>query len=158
MITFHHGDMRTCDLGRTFDVVTCLFSSIGFVRDLDGLAAAARRLAAHVAPRGILLVEPWITPENWRPGRPHLLTAERDQVVFARVTVSGQDGRIATTDMHYLLGTPDGVEAWEKRHELGLFTDDEMRDALEATGLTVEHDPDGLIGRGLWIGLATEQA
>ena len=54
----HHGDMRTFDLGRSFDVVTCLCSSIGQVRNLDGLAAAAGRLAAHVAGGGVLIVEP----------------------------------------------------------------------------------------------------
>jgi hypothetical protein len=37
--------------------------------------------------------------------------------------------------------------------EFGLFTDDEMRHALEATGLSVAHDPEGLIGRGLWLGM-----
>jgi hypothetical protein len=143
--------MRAFDLGRRFDVVTCLFSSIGFVGDLDGLAAAAERLAAHVAPGGVLLVEPWITPERWKPNRPHLLTAERDGLVFARVTVSGVDGRTSSTDMHYLVGTPEGVETFSKYSEQGLFTEDEMRAALEGTGLAVEHDPEGLIGRGLWI-------
>jgi SAM-dependent methyltransferase len=151
MVTCHHGDMRTFELGRRFDVVTCLFSSIGFVLDLDGLAAAARRLAAHLAPGGVLLVEPWITPEEWMPNRPHLLAAEREGVVLARVTISGMRGRISTTDMHYVLGTPEGVQRWEKHQQLGLFTDDEMRGALEAAGLDVEHDPEGLIGRGLYV-------
>lgn len=43
-------------------------------------------------------------------------------------------------------------------HELGLFTVEEMREALEAAGLDVEHDPDGLIGRGLWIGTRNSTA
>jgi SAM-dependent methyltransferase len=156
-VQLHQGDMRTFDLGRRFDVVTCLFSSIGFVRDLEGLAAAATRLAAHVAPGGVLLVEPWITPERWIPNRPHLLTAERDGLVFARVTLSGVDARISSTDMHYVVGTPEGVETFAKYSEQGLFTDDEMRAALEGAGLTVEHDPEGLIGRGLWIGTRRRQ-
>ena len=60
----------------------------------------------------------------------HLLTAERDGVVLARVTISGRDGRISTTHMHYMLGTPDGVQRWEKRQELGLFTEDERIEML----------------------------
>jgi SAM-dependent methyltransferase len=151
-VPLHHGDMRTFDLGRRFDVVTCLFSSIGFVRDLDGLGAAAARLAAHVAPGGVVLVEPWITPERWIPNRPHLLTAESGDIVLARVTLSGVDGRTSSTDMHYVVGTPAGVERFAKYSEQGLFTDDEMRAAFEGAGLAVEHDPEGLIGRGLWIG------
>jgi len=151
-LPLHHGDMRTLDLGRRFDVVTCLFSAIGFVRELDGLAAATRSLAAHVADGGVLLVEPWLTPDVWEPGRPHVLTANAEGVVLARVTVARQRGRISTAEMHYLVGTAEGVEQFEEAHELGLFTLDEMRSALEATGLAVEHDSEGLIGRGLWIG------
>jgi SAM-dependent methyltransferase len=151
-VPLHEGDMRTLDLGRRFDVVTCLFSAIGFVLDLEGLEAAARSLAAHVADGGVLIVEPWLTPDVWKPGRPHVLTAEADGVVLARVTLSGQRGTISTTEMHYLVGTPDGVEQWREDHELGLFTDAEMRTALEGAGLRVEHDAEGLMGRGLWIG------
>ena len=151
-VPLHEGDMRSFDLGRRFDVVTCLFSAIGFVGDLDGLAAASRSLAAHVAVGGVLIVEPWLTPDVWRPGRPHVLAADAEGLALARVTVAGQRGRLSTTEMYYTLGTPDGVEQWQEGHELGLFTDDEMRGALEATGRIVEHDPVGLTGRGLWIG------
>jgi SAM-dependent methyltransferase len=151
-VPLHEGDMRTLDLGRRFDVVTCLFSAIGFVGDLDGLAAAARSLAAHVADGGVLIVEPWLTPDVWMPGRPHVLAADAEGLALARVTVAGQRGMISTTAMYYTVGTPDGVEQWREDHELGLFTHDEMRAALEATGLAVEHDPEGLGGRGLWLG------
>jgi SAM-dependent methyltransferase len=157
-IPLHPGDMRTLELGRRFDVVTCLFSAIGFVRDLEGLTAATRSLAAHVSDGGVLLVEPWITPDAWIPGRPHVLSADAEGVAFARVTVAGRRGRTSTTDMHYLVGTADGIEHFEEHHEIGLFTETELRSALEATGLIVEHDPEGLIGRGLWIGTRKERA
>lgn len=150
-VPLHEGDLRALALGRSFDVVTCLFSSIGLVCDLTGLHAAARSLAAHVADGGLLIVEPWLTPDVWRPGRSHALAANADGLALTRVTVTGQEGNVSTAEMHYTLGTPDGLEQWQERHELGLFTDEEMRTALEATGLTVEHDPEGLIGRGLWL-------
>jgi hypothetical protein len=34
---------------------------------------------------------------------------------------------------------------------MALFTDEEYRQAFDAAGLSVEHDPEGLIGRGLYI-------
>jgi hypothetical protein len=72
--------------------------------------------------------------------------------VLARATVSGlRDERISTTEMHYLVATPAGVEHFVEDHELYLFTTDEMRAAFEAAGLGVDYDADGLIGRGLWI-------
>jgi SAM-dependent methyltransferase len=152
-VPLHVADMRTFALGKRFDVVTCLFSAIGFANDLETLGAAAQSLAAHVAEGGVLLVEPWLTPDVWRPGRPHVLAANAEGLALARVTIPGREGRLSTTDMHYTLGTSDGVERWHERHELGLFTEEEMRRAFAATGLDVEHDPDGLMGRGLWIAM-----
>jgi SAM-dependent methyltransferase len=147
-VPLHEADMRSFDLGRRFDAVTCLFSAIGFVGGPDGLADAARAFARHLEPGGVLVIEPWIRPGEWIPNRPHLLTAEN----FARMTLSGlRDERISTTEMHYLLGSPERIEHFVVHHELYLFTDDEIRAALEGAGFRVEHDADGLIGRGLWI-------
>jgi len=61
-VPLHQADMTTLDLGRTFDVVTCLFSSIAYVRTPEGLVRATAALARHVAPGGLLVVEPWILP------------------------------------------------------------------------------------------------
>ena len=46
-VAIHAGDMRTFDLGRTFDAVLCLFSAIGYVESDEELRAAVTRLAAH---------------------------------------------------------------------------------------------------------------
>jgi SAM-dependent methyltransferase len=148
----HVADMRDFDLGREFDVVTCLFSAIGFVGSPDGLDAAARCLSRHLTTNGVLLVEPWITPDEWIPNRPHLLTHEEPGLAFARVTLSGlRDERVSTTEMHYVVATPDGIDHFVEQHDPYLFTPDEMRGAFERAGLQTEHDEHGLTGRGLWI-------
>ena len=151
-VPLHQADMRDFDLGRTFDVVTCLFSAIGFVGSPDGLAAAARSFARHLEPGGLALVEPWLTPDVWLPNRPHLLTHEEPGLVLARATLSGlRDERISTTEMHYVVATPAGVEHFVEHHDLYLFTDDEMRSAFGAAELTVDYDVAGPTGRGLLI-------
>jgi SAM-dependent methyltransferase len=152
-VPLHHGDMRSFDLGRRFDVVTCLFSAIGFVGGVEGLERAAQALSRHLESNGVLLVEPWIEPDKWRAGRPHVLTAGDDDLALARVTATSlRDERISITEMHYLVAPAAGdVEHFVVTHEPYLFTAGEMRAAFEGAGLAVEHDPVGLIGRGLWI-------
>jgi hypothetical protein len=54
-----------------------------------------------------------------------------------------------------MVGTPAGVETFTERHEMGLFTDDQYRHALERAGLTVEYDPVGPCGRGMFVGHRT---
>src|SRR5688500_10199856 len=51
-VPFHLGDMRTFNLGRRFDVVTCLFSSIGYMQTPEDLLHALVNMAGHLAPDG----------------------------------------------------------------------------------------------------------
>ena len=146
------GDMRTLALGRRFDAITCLFSAIGHLADTSELDTAIAAMAAHLEPGGVLLVEPWIEPDAWLPGKPALLTVDEPELKIARVTLTGRRGNTSILHFHYLVATPDGVETFEERMELGLFTAAELRSAFERAGLDVEHDPDGLTGRGLFSG------
>jgi len=151
-IPLHHADMTDFNLGRTFDVVTCLFSSIGYVKTLENLSQAVRCMAQHLVPGGVLLIEPWFTPETWRPGTVHARFIDEPHLKIARINTSFAEGRLSIMDMHYLIGTPAGTEHYVERHELGLFTAEEMRHALTTCGLEVTYDPTGLTGRGLYIG------
>ena len=67
-VPFTAADMRTFDLGRTFDAVTCMFSSVGYLRDDADLAEAIARMAAHLGPGGVLIVDGWVRPDAWWPG------------------------------------------------------------------------------------------
>ncbi|MDQ3688975.1 MAG: class I SAM-dependent methyltransferase [Chloroflexota bacterium] len=152
-VALHQADMRDLDLGRTFDVVTCLFSSIGYVETTDGLSRAVEAMAQHLAPRGVLIVEPWLTPSTFDPsfmGR--LIVGERPDLQAVRMNGSRVENNVSVLDFHYLVARPGAVEHMTETHRLGLFTDEEYRAAFVDVGLDVEHDADGLMGRGLWIG------
>lgn len=151
-VPLHQGDMVGFDLGRRFDVVTCLFSSIGYVRTLDNLHKAIGAMTDHLLPGGLLLVEPWFTPSAWKPDTVHSLFIDEPELKIARINTSHVDGRLSYFDFYYLVGTPKGVEHFVERHELGLFEKEEMIDAFRAAGLEVSYDPEGLMGRGLYIG------
>jgi SAM-dependent methyltransferase len=151
-VPLHEGDMVELDLGRTFDVVTCLFSSIGYVRERARLSQAVASMARHVAAGGLLIVEPWITPDEWEPSGPYAVFVDEPGLKVVRMNVSPPAGDTVVLEMHHLVGTPVTVEHFVERHELGMFTHDEYVQAFRAAGLEVEHDPQGLIGRGLYLG------
>ena len=151
-VLFHQADMIHFELGRRFDIVTCLFSSIGYVRTIENLRRAINCMTQHVMPGGVLVIEPWFTPDTWRPGTAHAQFIDEPELKIARVNTSFAEGRLSYFDLHYLIGTPEGTEHFVERHELGLFEQGEMVAAFEETGLVVSYDKEGLTGRGLYIG------
>jgi SAM-dependent methyltransferase len=151
-VRFVRSDMADFDLGSQFDVVLCLFSAIGYVVTVPRLNAAIACMGKHLSPGGILCVEPWFTPEQWRDSQISMRTAETEDRKVCRIFEGGQHGKTSTNTLHYLVANGGKVEYFTESHNLGLFCQEEMRQAFENAGLTVEFDPVGVEDRGLYIG------
>lgn len=150
--TVFTGDMSAFDLGRRYDAVLCLFSSIGYLFERERLVRALRAFRTHLNPGGVMLLEPWFTPDEWRTGSLHMQTGEGENVKVCRASVSGREGSLSVLQFHYLVATPSGVEHFFEDHRLALRTVEEMLDAFREAGVAVTYDPDGITGRGLYIG------
>lgn len=150
-------DMLTVDLGQTYDVVTCLFSSIGYVTTLDNLHTAVRALRRHVAPGGLLIIEPWFTVEQFHDRHLNLVTVDQPDLKLARMTLTEvwREDPVPRSILHfqYLVGTREGLSTFSEDHVLGLFSDAQYRAACADAGLTgIEFIDGGLDGRGLYVG------
>lgn len=152
-IPFYQGDMRDFDPGRQFDVVTCLFSAIGYMKDTAQLRQAIGNMGKLLKPGGVMFVEPWFTPDTWHTGAVHTLFVDEPDLKIVRMNLSERKGNLSYFIFHFLVGTPEGVEHFTEHHELALFTNEEYLDSFHVNRLEVIYDPDGLYGRGLYIGL-----
>lgn len=150
-LTFHEGDMEDFDLHGTYDVLTCLFSAIGYLKTLEQVERTARTFRRHLVPGGVALVEPWFTPDAWRPHTVHALYVDEPELKLARVNTSLREGRLSILDLHHLVGTPEETVHFVERHEMGLFETAELLDAFRRAGFETDFDDEGLTGRGLLV-------
>jgi len=155
-VSFVEADMEDFDLGQRFDAVTCLFSSISYMVTEARLRSAVAAMARHLEPGGVLVVEPFIQPDDFTEGHVGVLAVDRPDLKAVRMNSTRRDDRgVATLDFHYLVASRGGqVEHLEERHVLGLFTWDQYRDAFDAAGLTTSIDEVGIFGRGLVTGVS----
>ena len=151
-IRFAQGDMRNFSLHRQFDVITSLFSAIGYMTTKIDLARAFKNMSRHLVPGGVLIVEPWFTPEQWHLGRVTATQVDKSDRKIVRMSHSRKKGRVSIIHFEYLIGTPKGIDHIVEQLDLGLFSHAEYMEALKKAGLNITHDPEGIYGRGLYIG------
>jgi len=157
-ISVHVADFTQFDLGRTYDAVTCLFSSIGYAHTPERLDAAIASMARHLAPGGVLVVEPWLLPEMIRPPFVRVHTAQDGEMVVARTNTHHYDEERGLSDMEfaYLVTTPDGTECFTEHHVMGASPPTRYVAPAQHAGLEAEFlgDAPTQIGRGLLVGVA----
>jgi ubiquinone/menaquinone biosynthesis C-methylase UbiE len=152
-VTFDQANMTDFELQRTFDVVTCLFSSIGLVKTAERLDGALASMSRHLNPGGIIVVEPWFTPDTYWVDKLFANYVDEPELKIAWMYKSERDELLSVMNIHYLVATPAGVEHFTERHEIGLFTHEQYLAAFRKAGLVVEHDSTGLFGRGMYVGI-----
>jgi len=152
-IVFHLSEMTSFRLQNRFDIVTCLFSAIGHVKTKARMRRAVRNMARHLQSGGLMIVEPWITPANFRRGLIGFTFVDKPNLKIARINVSKVRGPVSTLEFHFLIGTPNKVQYVIDKESLGLWTHEEYLAAFRDAGLEVSFDSEGLIGRGLYLGL-----
>lgn len=105
-VSLRSGDMRTFDLHREFDVVTCLFGAIGHLTAVTDVRRTFANFARHLTPGGVCIVEPWIQPSAFRDGLVHVMRHEGEGSILLRVAYSRRDGRTSEIECHYLVAEP----------------------------------------------------
>ena len=144
-------NMTDFKLNKKYDIVMCLFSSIGYVQTMENVVKTLKNFKTHLNEGGLILVEPWFTPERWNPGMTYADSAETEDIKIARMSHSDKKGNISIVNFEYLLATKEGIQHLKETHELGLFTHQELLSCFKEADLSVEFDSEGLFGRGIYI-------
>jgi hypothetical protein len=149
---FTVADMSNFNLDKKYDVVQCLFSSIGYLTKGEDVISALGCFKNHLKPGGIVVVEPWFTPDVYQAGGPHMAPPiDRPDLKIVRMNVSEIDGNLSRLRFHYLVGRKEGIEFIKEDHSLALYSVAEMLSFFDQANLKAEYDPEGIFGRGLYV-------
>jgi len=153
-IVFRTGNMVDFDLGRRFDVVICLFSSVGYLLTVHDINRASSNFARHLKRGGVLIGEPWFGRSEWDDKTVHMQTYDSDSLKIARVSFSRSEGDLTLVDEEFLIGERGkGITHVRDNHRMKFFEPEAFLGAMAKAGLEVTLLKDGLMpGRGLIIG------
>ena len=143
--------MQDFTIGDPVDVLVCLGSSIGYVRELADLEGTIAHFGRALGTNGIAIVEPWLSPTDWREEAIGAVFVDRPQLKIARVDTSERYGRISVLRFEYLVGEPSGISRFNETHTLGLFSEEEYRTAFERAGFHVRLERTDIFPRGLYV-------
>ncbi|WP_233617807.1 class I SAM-dependent DNA methyltransferase [Actinomadura sp. WAC 06369] len=152
-VPLHTADMRDFDLRTGFDAVVCLCFSLAYVRTVAELRGTVASMARHLAPGGVLVVEPWWFPERFVEGFVSAALAQEDGRAVSRLSHTVRDGRLSRMTVRYTVAEPTGIREFTEYETLALFEEREYAAAFTDAGCAVEYLPGGPNGRGLFIGV-----
>ncbi len=140
----HEQDMRRLDLpSAPFDAVTCLFDSIGYPQDNDGVVATLEGMRRHVTPEGRVAVEFLHAPALLAHADPVRVRRWElpDGGYLLRVSETEIDAPAMTMHVSYdvvELRADGGYARERERQSNRFFAVDEMRALMQLAGLDVE--------------------
>jgi SAM-dependent methyltransferase len=148
---FQIADMERFELGSKFDILICLFGSIGYLVTPEAIRSALECFKAHLAPGGAIFIEPWFERDAWRTGEAHIRVGEDDHRKVCRLMTSDREGDLAILVGHHLFAEGVNVRYAVERHELLLLDRDQLQGFFRDAELTAEYLPEAFSSRGLYV-------
>lgn len=134
-VPLRRADMRRLPTWPPVDVITCLFSAIGYLPTARDRRAAFRSFFARLHPGGVAIIEGWLTPEAFRGNSIHLQTYNGPDAKIARLSRSRRTGGYSRIEMDYLVLEPDRpVRRYHEVHRQPLVAPDRMLAELRSAG------------------------
>lgn len=154
-VVFKKANMINFHFNKKFDIITCLFSSIGYAKNYTNLRRTIINFSNHLKTGGVLIIEPWLTKSAYKDGSLHMTTYDGKDVKISRISVSKLKGNISILNMHYLIAEKNkDVKYSSDKHELGLFERGKILKIMKESGFKTEFFKKGLMeGRGIYLGI-----
>ncbi|MEL6346719.1 MAG: class I SAM-dependent methyltransferase [Myxococcota bacterium] len=146
---FFQANMETFQPGRVWDALLCLFGGVGYLDPEEGLLRGLLAFHTALRPGGVLLVEPWVTPERFEPGKAWMQTYTAPNFKLARLVVPRLEGRQCVLEFHFQVARGGGrVEQLRSTERLWLHPLGLVVDCAREIGFSVELTRQGFMADG----------
>lgn len=139
--TIWQADMMLFEQANTqYDVILCLFGSIGYLQNCDNLTKAFVQFAKHVKPNGIVLVEPFLHPKLFKPNGLYMDTYDGEAIKICRMGTSALGANVHECKLSFAfqLGTKEQnvvhLDSWQEEHVMGLFDEEQVMACAKQAG------------------------
>ena len=138
---FVEGDIRSVDIGKSFDAVLMMFNVLGYLLE-DGDAIAVLRTARrHLKRDGLLICDFWYGPaviHSPAEDRHKVFTREQERII--RLTSTEVDATRQICDIRFQLWRLEGDRVageTDERHRVRFFFPDELKQMFATSGLSL---------------------
>lgn len=139
--TFKVSDMMSFEMTQKYDAIISMFSAIAYVQTLENVARSLSCFKSHLKDSGVVIVEPWLSPENFSDKKIFMDISESEDIKICRMAHNEKIKNISRLNFQWMVCTHEGIETFSEQHDLGLFTVDEMLSCFESAGLKASYDP-----------------
>ena len=138
---FLRGDIRTLDLGRSFDAVISMFAVVSYMTTNDDLAAAFRTARRHLSPGGLFFFDAWFGPAVLRDrpvDRYKIVAAEGERIIrFAHPELDVLNHTVQVNYKLLRLAGDRVLDEVDESHIMRFFFPQELTHYLEDADLRV---------------------
>jgi len=150
-IELKKSDMVHMNLGQKFDIITCLFSAINYVKTYDNLKKTCENFAHHLKQGGVAIIEPWVKFPLHKVAYPY----DDGNTQITKLFLFKMKRNLAVFDFHYLIAEKNQhVQYFQDHHELGVFDMDKTLKIMTQSGFKASYFPHKQTHeQGLYIGV-----
>ncbi|MFX0092252.1 MAG: class I SAM-dependent DNA methyltransferase [Candidatus Hodarchaeota archaeon] len=130
-IPFYLENMINFSLDQHFDIIICMYGSIGFVKTFVNLKQTMNTIVNHLNPGGIIIIVPWSTTETFQErivtdvvNLPHIRIARMENV-------KQKTTNLVEVTIHHLIDQNRQVKHHTQTVEVGLFSQKEYTSAFQ---------------------------
>ena len=153
-VNLFEADMADFSILEPVDALVCLFGGVGYVFPEERLRRAAACFAEAVRPGGCVIVEPWISPEDYDAGRPSVDTYNDPDLAVSRICVAKRDADFSILNFSYSVAFRDHqVEQFTSSHKIWMAPHSLIEEVFQEAGFEMrKHPSDSTNFRGLLVG------